>query len=207
MTGPVPTRPNHASDDSSDVPRSSGTKERKTKKKEGAHVWPLTVLLITFPTTILFSLLSEYFLRKFNVPLALLFVLLIIIISIVSDIAGVAVTVASDKPFVSMSAKKVRGAKQSLALIRSANKVSSICNDIFGDICGILSGAAGAVIVVKLLQGAEGWQDVALSVFISAIIACLTIGGKAAGKRLGMTHSREIVEIIGKAMSFVGYRG
>ena len=57
---------------------------------------------------------------------------------------GIAVTVATPKTFNSMATKNVRGARACINLIRKASKVSSFCNDVIGDICGILSGSAGA---------------------------------------------------------------
>ena len=37
-------------------------------------------------------------------------------------------------------------------MLRNASRVSSVCNDVVGDICGIVSGATGAVIVARLQQ-------------------------------------------------------
>lgn len=58
------------------------------------------------------------------------------------------------KPFHSMAAHREKGAKEALMLLRSASRVSSVCNDVVGDICGIVSGSTAAVIVTRLPDGA-----------------------------------------------------
>ena len=65
----------------------------------------------------------------------------IVLIGIVFDSEIARVTVTDEKPFHSMAASKVKGAKSSLMLIRNASRVSNVCNDVVGDICGIISGA------------------------------------------------------------------
>ena len=70
---------------------------------------------------------------------------------IVFDIIGVAVTATDESSFHSMAAKKVHGAAHAIRLVRHADRVSSFCNDVVGDICGTVSGAAAASIVFNLL--------------------------------------------------------
>jgi hypothetical protein len=66
------------------------------------------------------------------------------------DIIGVAVTAADERPFHSMAAHKEKGAAEALYLLHNASHVSSFCNDVVGDICGIVSGTTAAVIVSRL---------------------------------------------------------
>ena len=79
-------------------------------------------------------------------------------LGILFDIIGVAVTAADPRPFHSMAAHKEPGAKEALMLLRNAGRVSSVCNDVVGDICGIVSGTTTAVIVVRL-QAALGLPE------------------------------------------------
>ena len=81
-------------------------------------------------------------LRNVQVLVAFIILVVIILTGILFDIIGVAVTAADEKPFHSMSSRKLLGAKTSVALIRNASKLSNFCNDVIGDICGIISGAA-----------------------------------------------------------------
>ena len=128
---------------------------------------------------------------------ALLILLLFIGLGIVFDIIGVAVTAADPKPFHSMASHKEKGAKQALMLLRSADRVSSVCNDVVGDICGIVSGATGAVIVAQLQTGFHV-QSVLISVGVTALVSGLTIGGKAVGKPFAMKQSTRVVYLAGR---------
>ena len=69
---------------------------------------------------------------------AFIVLLLIVFLGILFDIIGVAVMSANEKPFHSMAAKKLPGAVEAMKLLRSAEKVSSFCNDVVGDICGVV---------------------------------------------------------------------
>ena len=131
---------------------------------------------------------------------AFVILLLIILLGIVFDIIGVAVTSADEKPFHSMAARKVPGATEALRLLRKAERVSSICNDVIGDICGVVSGAAAATIAVQLLQNFEfSWPRLA-SLMMSALVAGLTVGGKALGKAFAINSSTDIVFAVGRVI-------
>lgn len=115
---------------------------------------------------------------------------LFISLGIVFDILGVAVTAADEKPFHSMAAHREKGAREALSLLKNASHVSSVCNDVVGDICGIVSGTTAAVIVVQL-QRALSTRTVLLSVGVTALISGLTIGGKALGKTFAIKKSTQ----------------
>ena len=84
-------------------------------------------------------------------------------------------------------------------LIRNASRVSSICNDVVGDICGIVSGATGAVIVAQL-QKSFNTQTVLVSVGVTALVSGLTIGGKAMCKPFAMKQSKKVVYLAGRVL-------
>ena len=65
--------------------------------------------------------------------------IVLISIGIITDIIGTAVTSADERPFIAMASKKINGAKQALRLIRKAERVSSILNDVAGDIVGVVA--------------------------------------------------------------------
>jgi CBS domain containing-hemolysin-like protein len=145
------------------------------------------------------SLASESMLDGAGVVIAVLILAAFIGLGIVFDIIGVATTAADPKPFHSMAAHKEKGAKEALYLLRNANKVSSVCNDVVGDICGIVSGATGAVIVTQLQQ-AFNTRTVLISVGVTALISGLTIGGKALSKTFAMKQSKRVVYLVGRVM-------
>ena len=140
------------------------------------------------------SLASESMLEGAGVTAALLMLALFIGLGILFDIIGVAVTA---KPFHAMASHKEKGAKQSLMLLRNAGRVSSVCNDVVGDICGIVSGATGAVIVTQL-QRALNLRTMLISVAVTALVSGLTIGGKALGKTVAIKKSTQVVYWAGR---------
>ncbi|MBR0472679.1 MAG: hypothetical protein IJI98_08310 [Methanosphaera sp.] len=137
-----------------------------------------------------------------NVTLAVSIIVtfLFILLGILFDIIGVAVTSGDAVAFHSMSARKVRGGRIGVILMKNASKVSSICCDVVGDICGIISGAAG-VTIVALLVSKTNINPLLISLIVTSLISSLTIGGKALGKNLAINKSTEVVTFVAKALS------
>lgn len=179
-------------------------KTQPKKGKKGAESsqlrWFAEVVVMAITLSAALSLASESMLEGAGVAVATLILILFIALGIVFDIIGVAVTAADPKPFHSMAARKVKGAKESLSLLRSASRVSSVCNDVVGDICGIVSGTTGAVIAARV-QGAFNVRTVLISVGVTALISGLTIGGKALGKGFAMKRSTKVVFLAGRFLA------
>ena len=172
-------------------------KTEKRGEKASQHRWVVTVFCMAVTLSAALSLASESVLGNAGLVVALFILLAFILLGIVFDIIGVAVTAADPRPFHSMAAHKVRGAKEALKLLRNASSVSSVCNDVVGDICGIVSGTTAAVIVVRL-QEALSLRSVLISVAVTALISGLTIGGKALGKTFAMKQSTKVVYWAGR---------
>ena len=102
-----------------------------------------------------------------------------------------------------MAARKVPGAQDAIRLLRNAERVSSICNDVVGDICGVVSGSASATISVQLLTHFEFSWPTVVSLLMSALVAGLTVGGKAIGKTFAVNSSTAIVHFTGKTIYFL----
>ena len=173
---------------------------KKGKKKSGPSAqyrWAFTVFSMAVALSAVLSLASESMLSGAGVAAALLMLAAFIGLGILFDIIGVAVTSADPRPFHAMAAHKEKGAKQSLMLLRNAGRVSSVCNDVVGDICGIVSGATGAVIVTQL-QRALNLRTVLISVAVTALVSGLTIGGKALGKTVAIKKSTQVVYWAGR---------
>jgi len=97
-----------------------------------------------------------------------------------------------------MAARKVPGAQESIRLLRNAERVSSICNDVVGDICGVVSGSASATIAVQVISNFDfSWPQI-VSLVMSSLAAGLTVGGKAIGKTFAVNSCTEIVHGVGK---------
>jgi len=123
-------------------------------------------------------------------------------LGILFDIIGVSITVADPKTFHSMAAKNVRGAKLAVKLIKNAEKVSSFCNDVIGDICGIISGSTAASISI-ILSSKLNWNLLVVSLIITALVASMTIGGKAIGKSIAINKSNAIIFRFSSILSLV----
>jgi hypothetical protein len=101
-----------------------------------------------------------------------------------------------------MAARKVPGAQEAIALLRNAERVSSICNDVIGDICGVVSGSASASIAAQIVVRMSGNVDEIVMLLMSALVAGLTVGGKAIGKTFAIGSCTEIVSFAGKVVWF-----
>ena len=175
-------------------------KPKKTEKTPSHARWVARVFLIAMSLSAAMSLCSGAVLEDAGSVSATLILLLFILLGIMFDIIGVAVTAANPKPFNSMASHRVKGAKEALYLIRNAEKVASFCNDVVGDICGIVSGSTATVIVV-LLQQSFGWRSIVVSTVVTALISGLTIGGKAIGKKIAMKKSKDVIYLTAKVLS------
>ena len=173
--------------------------DKKAKKSNNPTRWAIQVFVISVVLSAALSFASGEALEGADLIAAFAVLAAFILLGILFDIIGVAVTAADEKPFHSMAARKVPGAREALGLIRKANKVSSFCNDVVGDICGIISGSTGAVIVLRL-QAFISIRSTALTLAITALISGLTIGGKALGKTFAITKSTAVLQLVGRVL-------
>ena len=168
------------------------------KERNKAIRWVVTIFFVTIIVSGSISALSDVIMANSSMPVAFLILFAIILIGIIFDIIGMAVASADEKPFHAMAARKVTGAKEAIALLRNAERVSSICNDVVGDICGVISGSASATIAVQVMNNIEFSQEKAITLVMSALVAGLTVGGKAIGKTFAIGSCTKIVENVGK---------
>ena len=170
------------------------------KERNKTIRWVITVFLVTILVSGIISLGSEELMANSTMAVAFLVLLAIVLIGIIFDIIGMAVASADEKPFHSMAARKVPGAQEAISLLRSAERVSSICNDVIGDICGVVSGSAAATIASQILQNFEFSWPRMISLMMSALVAGLTVGGKAIGKSFAINSCTEIVHGVGRIL-------
>ncbi len=170
---------------------------KKEKAKQSKQKWVLTVVCLSFGLSVVMSFVTSIFVESAGLLVALLSLITLVMIGIVTDIIGTAVTSADEQPFIAMASKRITGAKQALRLIRKAERVSSLLNDVVGDIVGIISGSAGSVIAVYLVS--LGFKSAVASMLITAFTSAFMIGGKAYGKGLAIENSNRIVLFVGRA--------
>lgn len=163
--------------------------------------WILLITSLTFVISMIFSYLSETILKKSNFVIELLVLLTVILIGIIFDMIGVAVTTCAEYPFHAMASRKIKGAKTAIKLIKNKDKVSSFCNDVIGDICGIVSGTAGVIIATSIAK-----DSIICSLLVTATISSLTIGGKALGKKVAVNKSENITRMVSKILSITEHK-
>ena len=179
--------------------KTDGDSSKRQQKQ--ALRWALTIFLVTIAVSATISFVSGEVMDRSSMAVAFLILLVIVAVGIVFDIVGVAVTSADEKPFQSMASRRVSGAREAIRLLRNAEKVSSICNDVVGDICGVVSGAASATIAARAIMYLDfSWPQL-VSLGMSALVAGLTVGGKAIGKTVAMSSCTEIVFLVGRILA------
>ena len=180
----------------------------QTKKKQGKKMpkpdykWIILIFALTMLISGTMSFISSELLGRANLAVSFLILISIVLIGIIFDVIGVAVTSAEEKPFHSMASRKVPEAAEALRLIRNANRVSSFCNDVIGDICGVISGSAAATIAARVLAMHPGMREIVLTLAMSALAAGLTVGGKACGKSFAIDSSTSVVRTAAMVLHF-----
>ncbi len=165
--------------------------------------WVFFISIWTFIMSVIVSIITENLVENLDIAMAFVVLIFIIFIGIIFDIIGIAVTTAEEKPFHAMAANKVEEAKFAIKLVRNAGQVSNFCNDVIGDISGILSGAAGTTIIYKLMNRYDLVDGTVLSIMITSLIASLTVGGKAFGKSIALFNYEKIIYSIAKILNFI----
>lgn len=174
----------------------------KSKKPMSLKLWYIELFVVSLSLCFIFAIISQLMLIHANLALALFLILILIAVSVIFDIVGVAVAASHIKPFLELKSKGYKkGLVQAISLVKNADRVSSICTDVVGDICSILSGAGGVAISIILVKEFPGWNNAVLSTLISSLIAALTVLGKAMGKSYALNYSTKILLSVGKFLN------
>lgn len=168
------------------------------RKRNGWKYLPV-VFLGTFIIAGIVSLGSELLMRNTSLIVACLFLLVVIGIHIFFDIIGIAATAASEAPHHARAANRVFGARQAVFLVRNADLVANVTNDIVGDVTGTISGAMAATIVLDLLRYYPTFQtrEIWLTTGLLALVASVTVTGKALGKSFAIHEANKIIAMVG----------
>ena len=175
-------------------------KKEKIKKETVNWSWIITIVCITFIISFLLSIFANNIIPNLSLLLGIIITLIFILIGILFDIIGVAVTTAEESVFHSMNSRKVKGANVAVKFKKNAEKVSSFCCDVIGDICGVISGAAGTSIAAILVLKFNA-NLLITGLLVTATISSLTIGGKAIGKSFAINKSDIILYEFAKFIS------
>lgn len=164
------------------------------------YKWILQISVTAFFLSMFFTFLSDTILSNVSILIGSIITVVIIFIGILFDMVGVAIAAVDEAPFHAMASKKKKEAKLALKLIKNRDKVSTFCCDVIGDVCGIISGSAGAVIIVSITK-LTNFNALFVSMIIMGVISTLTIGGKAVEKGPAMNNSTKIIHMFAKILS------
>lgn len=164
--------------------------------------WVLKIFFITLLLSAGISVVAQVFISNLSLVAAVFILAALIIVGIIFDIIGVAVATCDETPLIAMSSRKIKQATYALPLLKNKDIVSNFCNDVVGDICGIVSGSAGAAIGVKIVMMSQNISGTLLGIGISALISAATVGGKAWGKKVAMQNNKRIVIFMGSVIHF-----
>ena len=191
--------------DNTDESLSKEVKNKKKKNRKRMPVWlawGLSVLAISFALTVVFSFLTEVSIKGSPVYICVIVLVVLLVLNIGCDLLANAIITCNPEAFHAMASNKIKGAKRAVAFCRNATKLGSIFADIIGDICGIVSGAAGTALVVYIAASGGKTIELIASIGVSAVIGALTVGGKAIFKHFAIKYNKQIVFGFAKFTTF-----
>ncbi|HEY8343655.1 MAG TPA: hypothetical protein VIL66_00480 [Bacillota bacterium] len=161
--------------------------------------------LLTFFLSITISALFRLTRATTALGVSLFVLLIVILVGIIFDLIGTAVTAAQEKPFHAMASDRVPGARKAIELVRNADRVASFCNDLIGDICGTVSGSISAALLIDLVTRYNLYRmEEIISLITVGLVAALTVGGKAFGKSLAIHRANTIVWTVARLLERSG---
>lgn len=175
-------------------------KKDKVIKKVIDIKWLVKIVIMAFIITVFCSVGADSILKQVNIAVGLLITFIFVIVGVVADMVGIAVAKADEEPFHSMAAKKIKGARIAIKMIKNAEKVAAVCADVIGDVCGVMSGSA-AIVVANSLSVKYSINPVITILLITSLVAASIVGGKATGKSLAINKSEVIVYEFAKLCS------
>ncbi len=179
---------------------------KKDKVKASAmeirhYRWAFKMFIVSICLSSLFSLLSHSVLSSLGAIMACVMIALFIFLSVVFDMIGIAVTSADENYFKHAVERGEPGSEVALRLKKNSEKVCSFCADVVGDICGILSGAGGACVILSISQNiSQPSVVIIISTLVSSLIAGLTILFKALMKGRAIKNADRLILRLGKIL-------
>lgn len=180
------------SNNNSDNINNNKSKNNKDKRKKLSY-WTLKITIITFFLSAFFSFFSEITTTHTGIVIAGILLIILVLINIIFDGIAVSVTSCDLAPLLSLASRKVPASKIAVRLVKNAEKVSNICADVIGDVCGIISGACAVAIVSKFIAMTNNTKDSLITIILSSIVAAITVGGKAYLKEVAIKNSKDMV--------------
>lgn len=177
-------------------------KKPKVGKKKQSNHWIYVIFLTTFILALVMGAIADTTIQNLNLGFAIFILCAIIAIGILFDMVGMSVASADEVVFHAQATKRQKGAAEAIRLVKYSEKVSSVCNDVVGDVCGIISGSVSALIALQVAT-IFNLPSTIVSLIMGALVASITVGGKAIGKSIASKNSEKIIGTVGKWISYV----
>jgi cytochrome b subunit of formate dehydrogenase len=193
-------------------PKKLTRKERHQEKQKKAirhHTkWFIFIITFAFAMAFVFGLVVETAFGPSSIAVCALIIFMLILIAFTGDIFAVAGAYADISIFNSMAARRIKGARQAIHLVKHSDKVSSILSDVLGDVCAIVSGAAGVYLALMIIGDGDFslFQKGLIVATVNAAIAALAVTAKSAAKKIAIKNSTAIVLLFGKILAKVGFK-
>ena len=172
-------------------------------KKRQRLIWILKITIYTFFLAIAFGFVTQYFLTEIqSLVVAFMILLAVVALGVIFDLIGTAAAAAKIGPLNANAARKVVGAKKGVYLVQHAEQVANFCNDVAGDISGVVSGTLAAILVYRIMITIPIDQaEFYIGILLTALVAALTVGGKAWGKIVAINYSTDVMLLVGAILT------
>jgi hypothetical protein len=172
-------------------------------KKSGLLLEVLALSFAAFLLSFVMNAAFEGISHGISLGVGIPLTLSVVGLGVISDGLGVASARAKEGPLLSMASRRIIGAREALWFVRNAAKVSSVCNDVLGDVAATISGAL-AVAVSFSVQAA--YPDISWLLATSAAVgvaSALSVGGKALFKPVALKYAESMILFLGRARYYV----
>lgn len=160
------------------------------------------MLVISFALTVVFSFVTEISISDGPAFVCVIVMLVILVINISCDLLANAILTGKIETFHAMASRKIKGAKRAVMFCKNSTRLGSIFADVIGDICGIVSGSAGTVLIAYIASSQSSSGYLLVSILVTAVIGSLTVGGKALAKPFAIKYNKQIVFGFAKFTTF-----
>ncbi len=150
--------------------------------------------LLSFVLNAFIERITDQIPTYFGLPL----VLVVILIGILGDGIGLASARAKKERLLAMASRKVYGAREALWFVRNAPRVSSVFNDLLGDVAATLSGAIAVALTFRLGKAVKGVSTALMASIGVGVVSALTVGGKALFKPFALRYAEAMTLFMGR---------
>lgn len=183
--------------------KSRGEMQLSRNKKNHQARWIAVIFIWTFVLSVILGFFARFFVGAgYPLTISILILLAVISLGIIFDMIGTSAAAADIAPLNAKAARKVFGARRSVYLVQHAGQVANFCNDVVGDISGIISGTLTAIIVLRMARYLSfEVMEMYAGILLAALVASMTVGGKAWGKSVAIRRSTEVMLLVGKLLT------